>query len=128
MLFKESWVYITDNTNIRWVKLFHLYKGFNRKKSKPGFFIKASSRIVEPPRFEYKGFKYKYSVKGDIIRSWLIRSSYYNINHDKSNINFSNNSGIVIFKKQNIKSKFLNGPLPITVRRKKLHSLFTRLI
>lgn len=124
MLFKESWVYVTDNTNIRWIKLFHLYKGFSRKKSYPGLFVKASSRVVEPPRLEYKGFKYKYSIKGDIVRSWLVRSSYNIKNRDTSTIHFNINSGIIVHKKQNIKSKFLNGPFPIIIKRKKLYSMF----
>lgn len=69
MLLKESWLYVSDNTNVCWVKIFHLYKGFNRKKTRTGLFIKGSARVVEPPRLEYKGFKYKYTVKGDITRS-----------------------------------------------------------
>jgi len=128
MLSKESWLYISDNTNICWVKIFHLYKGFNRKSTKPGFFIKSSARIVEPPRLEYKGFKYKYSVKGDITRTWVIRSVFSLKNKDKSTISFNYNTSIVINKKQNVKSKFLNGPLPSTVRVKKLNTLFNTVL
>lgn len=128
MLLKESWFFVSDNTNISWVKIFHLYKGFYRKKSKPGFFVKGSARIVEPPRLEYKGFKYKYSIKGDIVRAWLIRSKFSLNNYDNSTISFSNNSGILITKKLNLKSKFVNGPLPINLRIKKLHSVFKNII
>lgn len=124
MLAKESWIYISDNTNICWVKIFHLYKGFNRKSTKPGLFVKTSARIVEPPRLEYKGFKYKYSVKGDITRTWIVRSVALLRNKDNSTSSFNYNTSIVINKKQNIKSKFLNGPLPLVVRVKKLHTLF----
>jgi ribosomal protein L14 len=128
MLLKESWVYISDNTNVRWVKIFHLYKGFNRKKTKPGFFVKGSSRIVEPPRLEYKGFKYKYSLKGDIVKLWLVRALFISSNLDTSNIKFNQNSGIVISKKQNIKSKFINGPCSSNIKFKKLHTVFKLVI
>jgi len=128
MLFKQSWIFVSDNTNICWIKTFHLYKGFNRKVTKPGFFIKGSARIVEPPRIEYKGFKYKYSVKGDIVRSWVTRSVFYSLNYDKSHSQFSTNSTVIISKKQNIKSKFINGPLPLNVRVKKLSSLIKRVV
>ena len=128
MLIKESWLNISDNTNIRWVKIFHLYKGFFRKKTSPSLFIKGSARIVEPPRLEYKGFKYKYSVKGDITRSWLVRSVFSSVSVDSSTVNFKNNSGIIIFKKNNIKSKFLSGPIPLNTRIKKLKSLYKTLI
>jgi ribosomal protein L14 len=105
-----------------------LYKGFNRKSTKPGLFIKSSARIVEPPRLEYKGFKYKYSVKGDITRAWVVRSVFIMKNKDKSTISFSNNTGIIINKKSNLKSKFINGPLSSVVRVKKLNSLFSPIL
>lgn len=124
MLLKESWIQISDNTNICWVKIFHLYKGFNRKKTEPKLFIKGSARVVEPPRLEYKGFKYKYSIKGDITRSWFVRSAYTNTSLDSTSIKFQYNSSVIITKKQNIKSKFLNGPIPHTLRIKKLNSMF----
>jgi ribosomal protein L14 len=128
LLLKESWLYIADNTNVCWIKIFHLYKGFKRKKSKPGYFVKGSSRIVEPPRLEYKGFKYKYSVKGDITRSWIIRSVKPLRNIDSTNISFNKNVGVLVFKKHNIKSKFVNGPLPTTLKIKKLYSLYNHVI
>ena len=128
MLIKESWLEVSDNTNICWVKIFHLYKGFYRKKSSPGLFVKSSARVVEPPRLEYKGFKYKYSVKGDIARLWLVRSLYNKTLLDNSSIYFSNNSGIIITKKQNIKSKFLNGPLSSNIKIKKISSMFTPIL
>lgn len=127
MLLKESWVFVSDNTNISWIKIFHLYKGFNRNFTKPGLFVKGSARVVEPPRIEYKGFKYKYSVKGDIVRGWIIRSVFHLRSYDESIISFSSNTNVLINKKQSIKSKFLNGPLPITLRIKKLQTLFPTL-
>jgi ribosomal protein L14 len=128
MLLKESWLYISDNTNVCWIKIFHLYKGFFRKHSTPGLFVKGSARIVEPPRLEYKGFKYKYSIKGDITRSWVVRSIFKSTSLDQSITRFSSNSSVLITKKQSVKSKFLNGPLSTNVRIKKLNSIFTVLI
>ena len=121
-------MYIADNTNICWIKIFHLYKGFKRKKTRPGFFVKGSARIVEPPRLEYKGFKYKYSVKGDITRSWVVRSVRPILSTDNTTTGFSKNVGILVFKKHNIKSKFVNGPLPSNLKIKKLHSLYSYIV
>jgi len=125
MLLKESWLIVSDNTNVCWIKTFHLYKGFFRKKTNIGLFIKGSARIVEPPRLEYKGFKYKYSIKGDITRSWIVRSVFASKNLDYSTVSFNTNSSILITKKQNIKSKFVHGPIPISLRIRKLNSMFT---
>jgi ribosomal protein L14 len=129
MLLKESWVYITDNTNIRWVKLFHLYKGFHRKVTTTSFFVKGSARVVEPPRVEYKGFKYKYSVKGDICRLLLVRVAKKNMSKSLFTVQFPSNEAIIIKKKQNPASKFLNGSLSrFAIKKRKLLSLFKKTI
>lgn len=120
MLLKESWVHVTDNTNIRWVKLFHLYKGFHRKSTTVSFFVKSSARVVEPPRVEYKGFKYKYSIKGDICRLLLVRVSRMNTSKSFFTTKFPSNEGVVVKKKQNASSKFLNGPTSrVSLKRRK---------
>lgn len=128
MLLKESWINISDNTNVRWIKIFHLYKGFNRKSSKEGFFVKGSARVVEPPRIEYKGFKYKYSVKGDINRLLIVRVNYLNKKKDHSIIKVYNNNGIIIRKKHNPKSKFLYGAVLRSISRKKFLTLYNYVI
>lgn len=128
MLQKQSWLFVTDNTNVRWIKIFHLYKGFYRKASKEGLFIKGSARVVEPPRIEYKGFKYKYKIKGDICRNWLSRTVVQSFNKDKRYSQFSDNSGININKKINIMSKYINGPISKNIRKKKLVTLFKTIV
>ena len=129
MLLKASWVHVTDNTNIRWVKLFHLYKGFHRKSTTVGFFVKSSARVVEPPRVEYKGFKYKYSIKGDICRLLLVRVSLSNTSKSFFTIKFPVNEGIVIKKKVNPSSRFVQGPAcRISSKRRKLLTLFNKTI
>jgi large subunit ribosomal protein L14 len=125
MIFKQTWLEVADNTNVRWLQVFHLYKGFYRKSTKIGFFIKSTARVVEPPRIEYKGFKFKFNKKGDICRGLLIRSKYVSIKNDGSSIYFKNNSTILLKKKQDVKSKYLFGPVCYLIRRKKFLSVFS---
>jgi len=99
MIFKETWINVADNTNVKWLQIFHLYKGFNRKCSTTGFFVKGSARVVEPPRLEYKGFKMKFNKKGDICRGLLIRTKYNIRKNDGSSIYFKNNNTILLKKK-----------------------------
>jgi ribosomal protein L14 len=101
-----------------------LYKGFFRKKTTVGFFIKGSARIVEPPRLEYKGFKFKFNKKGDICRGLLIRAKYNIHKNDGSVLYFKTNNTILIKKKQELKSKYLYGPIPKNIKRKKFLNLF----
>ena len=96
-----------------------MYKGFHRKVTRVGFFVKGSARIVEPPRVEYKGFKFKFNKKGDICRAILIRVTKPLVRPDGSTSQFFTNSAILIKKKQNIKSKYLIGPSTIHLKRKK---------
>lgn len=124
MIFKKTWMDVSDNTNVRWLKTFHLYKGFFRKSTTIGFFIKGSARVVEPPRIEYKGFKFKFNRKGDICRGIIVRAAYNSNSFDGGVIYFYNNQMILIRKKQDLKSKYLYGPISKHVRRKKFFNLF----
>lgn len=124
MLSKLSWLSIADNTNVKWLQVFHLYKGFHRRSTKLGFFIKGSARVVEPPRIEYKGFKFKFSRKGDICRAIIIRTTYPTNRLDGSVIYFPYNNALIIKKKQDLKSKYIFGPVSAMIHRKKFKSIF----
>lgn len=84
-----------------------------------GFFVKGSARVTEPPRLEYKGFKFKFNKKGDICRAILIRLNFIKSRLDGGSSRFYSNNAILIKKKQNIKSKYLMGPSTYHLRRKK---------
>lgn len=124
MIHKKSWLTISDNTNVKWLQVFHLYKGFYKKKTSIGFFIKGSARVVEPPRLEYKGFKFKFNLKGDICRGLLIRNRYNILKNDGSAVYFKKNNIILIKKKQDLKSKYLYGCVSKKLKRKKFLILF----
>ena len=110
MICRQTWLSISDNTNVNWLQIFHLYRGSYRRKSPIGFFVKGSARSVEPPRIEYKGFKFKFNKKGDICRMLFIRVARTLRRLDGSSLGFNSNTGILIKKKQNVKSKYLQGP------------------
>ena len=128
MILKLSWLSIADNTNIRWLQVFHLYKGFNRRRTCLGFFIKGSARVVEPPRIEYKGFKFKFSRKGDICRAIIVRTKFPTKRFDGSVLLFKVNSLLIIKKKQDLRSKYVFGPVSATIQRKKFKSIFRTIL
>lgn len=106
-----------------------MYKGFHRKVTRTGFFVKGSARVVEPPRIEYKGFKYKYSIKGDIARLLLVRVTKVNSSKSLFTIKFPSNEGIVVKKQQSPLSKFLLGPVSrIATKRRKMMTLFKQTV
>jgi large subunit ribosomal protein L14 len=124
MISRLSWLNIADNTNVRWLQVFHLYKGWKRKITYLGFFVKGSARIVEPPRIEYKGFKFKFSRKGDICRSLIVKTKYPAKKKDVSVLTFFNNNAFLIRKKQDLRSKYIFGPVSSTFKRKRFKTLF----
>jgi ribosomal protein L14 len=128
MIQKKSWLNVSDNTNVNWLQTFHLYKGFKRGSSPIGFFIKGSARVVEPPRVEYKGFKFKFNKKGNICRGLLVRTAYVNRRLDGATTLFYENSTILIKKKQDPKSKYIFGPTLCGLKRKKFKSLFKSVV
>ena len=91
---------VNDGTNILWTQTFQLYKGFYRKSTKLGLFIKGSTRVVKPPKQEYKGFKFKYFKKGDIIRMLITRQKYNIYRFDGSVFKTKKNTSLILKKKQ----------------------------
>ncbi len=128
MILKKTWLSISDNTNVRWLQVFHLYKGFHRKQTYLGFFIKGSARVVEPPREEYKGFKFAFNLKGDICRGIITRTAYPIQRIDGSVLKFRQSCSVLVKKKQNLKSKYMKGPISATIRRAKFKSIFKQII
>lgn len=124
MLQKQTWTNVTDGTNVKWVQIFHLYKGSFRKSSSEGFFVKGSARVVLPPRLEYKGFKVRFNLKGDICRALIVRTRFQKRKVDGAKIFFKDNATILIKKKQDLKSKYFYGPVALNVRRKRFLSCF----
>jgi len=76
LILKQTWVKLTDNTSVRWVKVFQLYGGFSRQYSKIAFYIKGSSRIVTPPMLNYKGYTTKIYKKGSILKTLVTHQKY----------------------------------------------------
>lgn len=128
MIFKKTWLSVADNTNVNWMQVFHLYRGFHRRQTHIGFFVKGSARVVEPPRVEYKGFKFKFNKKGDICRALIIRARKPITRFDGSVVYFQTNNSILIRKKQDLKSKYLFGPVTSTLKRKKFKTLYKTIL
>ena len=80
--------------------------------------------MVEPPRIEYKGFKIRFNKKGDICRGIIVRHRYHIAGCDGMRTRFNANSVILLKKKQDLKSKYLYGPVSYLIKRKRFVSLF----
>ena len=84
--------------------------------------------MVEPPRIEYKGFKFKFSRKGDICRSLIVLTKYRAVKVDGSTFTFPRNNTFLVRKKQDLRSKYIFGPVSATFRRKRFKTLFRKVL
>jgi len=73
---------------------------------------------------EYKGFKIRFNLKGDICRAFIVRTKFQKSRNDGSKLFFKDNAAILIKKKQDLKSKYFYGPISLNVRRKRFISCF----
>lgn len=128
VILKLTWLNIPDCTNVEWLQTFHLYKGFKRKRTSVGFFIKGSARVIQPPQIVFKGYKVKYNKKGSICRALIVRHLFSLHRPDGITLRFFENAGVLIKKKQNLKSNYIFGPSTILLKRKKFKALFKKLV
>ena len=104
-----------------------MYKGFWRRSTSTSLFIKGSAQIVEPPQITYKGTKFKYYIKGDILRAIIIRTKKFAHNKSGLGVILRTNDLLVIKKKQTLKSKYIKGVVSRNaLNKKKLLVLFSR--
>jgi len=115
MIQKESFLKPNDKSGALLVKSFHLYKGFNRKCSFVGNFIKVSVKSSKP---ESTLKKKKKSI------ALISKSKYQSIKKDGSFSIFYENSCILIKRKMILRSKEINGPGEFKILRKKLFYKF----
>ena len=117
-----------DCTNVEWLQTFHLYKGFKRRQTRVGFFIKGSVRVIQPPKFAYKGYKMTLIEEATSAGLFLVRQRFPLSRADGSSVVFAANEGVLIKKKQNLKSNYIFGPSTIQLKRKKFKSLFSKIV
>jgi len=84
MLFKETACTVADNSGALWVKLFHLYGGWRRRSSSVGNFLKASARVVLPPKRGFHKYKYKPVRRGFIYKCVAVRINHQDKRPDGS--------------------------------------------
>lgn len=111
-MIKKNTILIPSNKCGVWlVRTFHLYKGFNRKTSYLGDFIKVSVRKTKPSNW----IKKKTKLKGIIVRT----KKYFNKN-DGSILKFKYNTLILLKKRTTPLGKRIFGPSVRNIFRTKL--------
>ena len=115
MVQKRSVISVMDKCGVWTVRLFHLYKGFNRKIAYSGTFIKASVQTTRPDNWIGKTSK----VHGIIIgtKSQIKK-------RDGSKLFFKLNTVVLLKKRMTPRGKEINGPIIFSLRKRKFRTSF----
>lgn len=92
-----------------------MYKGFNRKSSRVGDFVKSSVKKTAPDNWIKKKTK---------LRGIIIRTKFDVINNDGSSFCFKENNVILLKKRLTPKGKEVFGPIVRKIKRKKFVASF----
>lgn len=119
MIQKSTILVPADKCGVLTVNTFHLYKGFSRKKSTFGDYVKVSIRKVKPENVLTKKSKRK---------AILVRTKKELPITDGSYIRFDYNSVVILKKRLTPEGKEIFGPILRTFKKKKFLSSFSGLI
>lgn len=119
MIQKTSILLPADKCGVLTVNTFHLYKGFSRKFSKFGDYIKVSIRKTKPENILTKKSKRK---------AIIIRTKKYIHVCDGTAIRFTYNSVVLLKKRLTPEGKEIFGPIIRNFKKKKFLSSFPGLI
>ena len=119
MIQKGSILIPADKCGVWTVNTFHLYRGFSRKFSFFGDFVKISVRKTKPENWLTKKTKRK---------SIVIRTVKNTAVCDGTNVRFNYNSAVILKKRLTPEGKEIFGPILRNLKIKKFISSFSGLI
>jgi len=115
MIHKSSKLIPSDKCGVWLVKVFHLYRGFNRKVSFTGDFVRCSVKKVRPENWLKKKTK---------LNGFLVRLKKEVFKRDGSSVKFKSNSVVLLKKRMTPQGKEITGPTLYNIKRKKFVSSF----
>ncbi len=119
MIQKTSILIPSDKNGVLTVNVFHLYKGFSRRVSLFGDFVKVSVRKTKPDNVLVK----KSKKKSIIVRT--VKSIKLS---DGSSVRYNYNSAVILKKRLTPEGKEIFGPITHNFKKKKFLSSFPGLI
>lgn len=119
MIQKNSYLIPCDKSGVYITKVFHLYKGFNRKISFFGDFVKITIKKNKPLNILSKKMK---------LKSLIVRTKKIISKNDKSFCIFNLNNNILLKKRTTSHGKRMMGPILKSLNRKKILLSFSKIL
>jgi ribosomal protein L14 len=119
MIQKNSYLIPCDKSGVYLTKVFHLYKGFNRKISYFGDFVKITIKKTKPLNALSKKMK---------LKALLVRLKTIEFKNDRSFCRFNLNNNILLKKRTTSHGKRMMGPILKHLNRKKILLSFSKVL
>lgn len=116
---KLSYSIITNKSNIKFSRIFHIYRNGRKCKSIISFFLKSSVKKLK------KNKKLTFKKKKKIFLV-LVRTKQWALRLDGSQRRFSDNSSLLLKKNSNLFNSYIWGPTILELKRKKYLSFFSK--
>ena len=92
------------------------------------FLLKVLRVLLNRLALNIKGLNLNSLEKGTFCRAVIVRTKLPTPRLDGSVLYFSHNNALIIKKKQDLKSKYVFGPVSSTIRRKKFKTIFKTIL
>ena len=119
MIYKRTKLVPADQCGVYWVRVFHLYRGGQRKVSYVGEFVKTSVIFTKSDNWLKKKSK---------LNGVLVRLSKESFRADGGSIFFKKNTVVLLKKRLTPRGKELTGPVDSNVKRRKFMSSFSGIL
>jgi large subunit ribosomal protein L14 len=119
MIQKNSYLIPCDKSGVYLTKVFHLYRGFNRKISYLGDFIKVTVKRSRPLNSLAKKMK---------LKALIVRTKKIVFKSDRTFVSFNFNNCILLKKRTTSYGKRMVGPILKNINRKKILFSFSKVL
>lgn len=128
MLQKLSYLTLADASGAGWICAYHLYGGSWRKVVGCGGFVKAAIKAVAFFPLRIRGKRYRPLRKGFRVRGLVVHTTQMSRFLDNTRCAFQANTAVLLKRRGIFKSKYVYGPLPRLIRRKRYQAMFKAFI
>jgi ribosomal protein L14 len=115
---------IADHSGGAWIRVFHLYRGWQRRQTSYGEYIKGSlTKLAFLPKVIW-GKRYKPLRVGFVVRGLVTQARFQRAFLDGARVSFRANAVILLKRRGTFKTTRLYGPACRLMGRKRYESLF----
>lgn len=118
IVYKESLLYLCDNTSGRWLKIFCVFRNGLQRQGSVGYIVYGSLKKTLP--FTHKKINLLRLIKGQKFQASIIRLKRESCRHDGMQLRSHENSGVLLRSRLLTRGWHIKGPALREMGRHKL--------